>query len=630
LRDTLLRTLVWLGTATVLITEILSLFHLLRPIPIAFCWLLVLVIASRTGHRFVWPVPPLPPSLPAALSAVIAVIAVLIAAAALLYPPNSADAMAYHMPRVVYWAQSGSVAFFPTPYLNQIMLQPMTEYVMLHTYLLTGGDHLINLLACGAFVGYVIGVSGIAAAMGLSTRAQAVAALLCATLPNAILQASGAKNDSMLALWLVCVVYFAVKGDAKLLGLSAGLALATKATGYLFLPPMLLAACILGRRQLAWLAGGILLLNGPQYIRNLRLSGSPLGFDSAQANGVYRWRNQHLSPGALISNLLRNTSEQLGARSPRWNTTVFDTAVSAHRTLGLDPNDRDTTWPGAVFAPPVNANHEANANNRWHLLLFAIAAVFAVRNRRWGFYAAGLVTAFLLFCVYLKWQPFLARLELPLFVLAAPLGAWVLDRLRPSWLALAPCVFFVMGTRLPLLDNWTRPLMHATDRSYFNDMVQWNNRDSYLAAAAEIRRSGCKVVGIDINENQLEYPLQALLHGAFFEHTGVENPSARYADPHAPRPCAIVCLDCAGNQKRLDLYREFGPPLEFGKFLVYRPAEAPLPYGRGSVSGGFANQVQLRFSRVQLRFSRVHLLYRMRLKRSRDRKGAVLRVFSYA
>ena len=221
-----------------------------------------------------------------------------------------------------------SVDFFPTPYLNQIMLQPMTEYVMLHTYLLTGSDRLINLIACAAFAACVIGVSSIAAAFGLSTRAQGIAALLCATLPNAILQASGAKNDSMLTLWLVCAVYFALKRDAKFLGLSVGLALATKATAYLFLPPVLLWGGLAAGGGLSvrlfWLVSGILLLNGPQYLRNLQLSGSPLGFDSAQANGIYRWRNEHFTPAALASNALRNTSEQLGARSAQWNQAVFD------------------------------------------------------------------------------------------------------------------------------------------------------------------------------------------------------------------------------------------------------------------------------------------------------------------
>src|SRR5262249_51234703 len=245
LRDSLLRGLVWLGVFVVLTTEVLSLFHALRPIPLALCWLGALCFCVRSvprpRSRFTF-------SLNLLIAAAIAGIAAIIAVTALLYPPNSADAMAYHMPRVVYWAQAHSVAFFATPYLNQIMLQPMNEYVMLHVFLLTGGDWFINLITWVAFVAYVIGVSTIAAAFGLSARGQAIAALLCATLPNAILQASGAKNDGMLALWLVCAVYFAIKRDAMMLGVAAGLALATRGTAYLFLPPMLLATVEWNRR----------------------------------------------------------------------------------------------------------------------------------------------------------------------------------------------------------------------------------------------------------------------------------------------------------------------------------------------------------------------------------------------
>jgi hypothetical protein len=587
LRDFFLRACVALGVTTAVVTELLSPFHLLRRGPVIFAWLLLVTLAAfRFRARPKLPRIAIRP-LEAALSLAIAAIVAVVAFTSAISPPNSADAMAYHMPRVIYWAQAGSVAFFPTPYFNQISLQPLAEYFALHTYLLSGGDRFVNLITCAAFLGSIVGVSALAGALGLGTKGQAFAAFFCATLPNGILQASGAKNEWMLALWLICAAYWGARENAPLTGFSLGLALATKATAYLFAPPLLLAVLLIRRtpiraRTLAWIAAGVLLVNTPQYVRNLRFSGSPLGYDSAQGDGVFRWRNEHPGWKSTVSNLIRHTSDQLGDRHAGWNQAVFHAALALHRALGIDPEDRDATFPGAPFSPPLNANHEANGNNRWHLLLLGMAALFAVftRKSQWIRYAAGLLTAFLLFCFYLKWQRFMGRLELPLFALAAPLAAAFLETLRPAILSILVCLFLASTARLPLFHNWTRPLQgphsllaSSRDDDYFRDMVEWDYRASYLPAIDLIARSGCTVVGIDISQNQVEYPILALLRernpAVRFLHTGVENASARYALPGQPRPCAVLCPDCADIRSKVALYGSIGPPIDIGRFLLF-------------------------------------------------------------
>ena len=599
MRLEILRAVTLLALLLVGITELLSLFTELRPTPLKVLWAavvccgLAVVVKRQPRLQLQWK------SLdPVVWFAVLGCSAILLitAVTAVVSPPNSADAMAYHLPRIIYWAEQSSVRFFPATYLTQIMLQPFAEYVGLHLYLLTGSDHLINLIQWFASGVSIVAVSLAASWFGAGDRGQAIASLFCATIPAGVLASSGAKNDYVLAMWMVITVCFALRFattasliDAMFLGFACGLALLTKGTAYLFLPWPVAAILLPKWRALvpksALIFTCALIVNTPIYLRNIDLSGSPLGFDSAHANGVYRWRNERLGWKETSSNLLRHTSDQLGGRSDKWNQSVYEAVLSAHEKLGIDPNDSATTWPYAKFTAPANANHEANVPNRFHLaaLLGVTLLILWARDRERALYVASLVCGFLAFCAYLKWQPFMARLILPLFVTASPLMA-VVGELRggiSTLLAqLALCFFLLDTARLPALQNWVRPLkgpssiLKASRQDlYFADLTPWNNKESYVQSAEFVAKIGCDIIGLDTNKYEIEYPLIALVRErkpwVQFVHTEVVNPSRKYPQPITAPPCAIVCLECAGDASRLENYSRFERSNTFGRFVVF-------------------------------------------------------------
>ena len=596
MRDLLLRTLVALGVTALAVTEILGSFHLLTRSALVVTWAVfgaaVMVQLRKNRPQLQRPSISL---LDGVTVFAICCILALTSITAALSPPNTFDALAYHMPRVVYWSQSQSVDFFPTTYLNQISFPPLAEYMTMHMYIITGNDRFANLIVWAAFAASIIGVSSVASALGATSRGQLFAAFFCATLPGAILQASGAKNDLLLAFWLICAVYFGLLGRTIFSGLSFGLAVATKGTAYLF-GPALLAAMI----GITWRKSGhprrfaiashalaaVLLLNAPQYWRNVQLSGSPLGFDSPFANGTFLLKNSEPGFKAMISNALRNVSDQVGARSQHWNQAVYDNVVRLHGLLNIDPNDPDTTWQWSRYGPPENTRHEANANNKWHLLLLCAALLVVTRGAwkhgdlAWLLYGCGVLAGFVAFCVVLRWQPYGARLLVPLFIAGAPLAGVLLARLRPQILALGVCVFLLDNARLPLLENWIRPLrgprsIFQTSREsrYFADIRSMENEGSYVTAADVVARSGCRDVGIDISKNQLEYPFQALAlernPNIRFQHAGVENTSNRYRKQGTPQPCAVLCLDCQGDALKEQTYQEVGAAKTIGRFLLF-------------------------------------------------------------
>jgi hypothetical protein len=220
------------------------------------------------------------------LVAGIGLIVFLVGITAVVSPPNTWDAMAYHMTRVVQW---------PCFFSQQLYLQPWTEYAIMHLDLLYGSDRFVNVVEWLTFIGSVLGVSLLAKCFGAGRRGQLVAAVACATIPEAVLEASGAMSTLAGAFWIVVAVYYLLCWNrlqnwmvALAAAAASGLAILTKGTAFIFLPCVAIACWWIGSPQarkqtlarLPVMGLVILALNGAFFVRNQNLSGSPLGFSN--------------------------------------------------------------------------------------------------------------------------------------------------------------------------------------------------------------------------------------------------------------------------------------------------------------------------------------------------------------
>ena len=199
--------------------------------------------------------------------------------------------MTYHMSRVMHWLQQGSVDHFPTSNTRQIELNPWAEFAILQFQVLSGGDHLANLVQWLSMAGCIIGVSLIASLFAATARGQLLSGLIAATIPMGILQSSSTQNDLVVSFWLVCFVVFGILSVRErsvawtaLMSLSLGLAVLTKGTAYVFAAPFVFWFFLQDvKRSWRHAAGKYLLLgiivlfmNLGHYQRNYQLFRNPL------------------------------------------------------------------------------------------------------------------------------------------------------------------------------------------------------------------------------------------------------------------------------------------------------------------------------------------------------------------
>jgi len=615
---------VFCGTSVVGITEILSLPRLLSQGYVALAWLMISVgaalylsarkrPAAYSANRAASTQTLLDNTTQRLLLCAGALVLV-VGTLALLAPPNTWDAMEYHLPRVVMWMSNRSVRFYPTPDYCQLIYGPWSEYAMMQTYLLSGGDRFVNLVQAFSLLGCAITVSAIAQRLGAGPRGQALAAIVSITIPEGLLEASGPMNTYSSSLWIALTVLFLLdwQRDSSWLntagvGLSAGLAILTKGTAYVFLPFLVLACWLIASmpakiqfiKRSAVLLILIFALNGAHYLRSYQLSGSPLGVPLPEPFPRAQLTMPHATARGTAANILRNISLHLGSPSAAVNTRTEGAFRRAIHAIGVDPDDPNAVWLGMPFEVHGFSLHEIHAGNPLQLFLFAAATLIvywhwkdkSLSAARW--FVLGILAAFIFFAAMIQWQTWAARYHLPLFVLGAAVIGLVLDRYVPRSLGTAIAIVlilyaipFAVMNRTHSFVRWHRvdDIYHPRAELYFSDQHETIAADE-AALANAMNQAGCHNVAIDsyVEDPQVKlsppslyvYPMLALLHADGVTrkvwYTGVENRTIRYASqsPH-PAACAVVCLDCAKIAAKWTRYQSSGSrAFAFGQDVLF-------------------------------------------------------------
>lgn len=495
-------------------------------------------------------------------------------------PPNNYDSMTYHMTRVAHWMQNQTLEHFPTHNTRQLFMSPGAEYAILHLQLLSfGSDRFANLVQWGAFLGAMVVASLLVARLGGGEKSQWFGALLVATTPMAILQASSTQTDLACSCWVLVFAWLVLRIVDRtasvplhywgISGLALALAVATKGTAYVFCAPFVvgLGVVSLSTRSFWPTVRGLMLvgvlafvLNLPHFSRNLATFSHPLG----DALHLRLLQNQERSPGILISNLLRNFSLHLQTPFEEVNEVVEQAVIALHGPLNVDPSVPATTWGGRYYLAET-IFHEDHAGNLLLFGLIVLSGLLLARIRPvdgFWFYLGCAVAGIVLFSVILKWQIWGARLQLPFFLLSVPICSVVLVEAAqlPRRVLIIIAVAAMSSSLLWLFYNTSRPILKNrynvaknildTTRiiQYFN-----NNRGPevpYYYAVVKLKALGCGNVGLMTNLDSYEYPLFSLQReidsrtDISYYHLFVTNDSAR-ARERAPELCAILAIDQA-------------------------------------------------------------------------------------
>jgi hypothetical protein len=602
--DAFVESAVLWGVLVLLLTEVLSTLRMVTLVGVTAAWgVITLALAATLWRSRGAPrvrddaaEVPLWAAIPTLVTLVVTLIVTLVA------PPNSTDALTYHLARVAHWMQHHSVAAYATSVTHQIFMPPWSEYTIMHLQVLAGGsDRFASLVQWLAFLGCLILGYGLARRLGADSRGAGTTVVLIATLPTAIIEASSTQNDLVTAFWSAAFAWFCLDDrrvgqmrETLLAGSALGLAIASKGTAYTICAPFV--GWWLLRRMRSFrvhklmlhagiLACTVLLLNLRLYTQNIRLFHDALGPSAMRA----ALGNASHGFGSLASNIVRNATVHLRTPKTSWNNRIAHSVERLHSWAGLDVQDPATTFPGDTFHVPLMSTYEGRVGNVLHFVIYVLAAgLLWVRPRRTLLHQYSIATfaGALLFCWTFRWQHWHGRLHTPFFILAAPLVATTLQSLLIGRRAAALTVILWLASLPWLLANNMRPLLSIPKtRLTFaaGSIFRVPREDQYFGQATarlywrvvdDLAQSGCSEVGLVGDENTRVYPLVPFARARGLDlrlyYVFLKN-ETRELETHPPLCALFVAEEQPAGWQPGFPYQRFELRWSAGKFAVWAP-----------------------------------------------------------
>ncbi len=452
----------------------------------------------------------------------------------IIYPPNSMDALNYHLARIPSWISHQSVAHYPTGVVRQIYQPPFAEFVILHFNILSKHDYFSNCVQLLFLFFSIVGIVAITEIFGLTLSYKILAVLLSLTIPEVILQATTTQNDIVVSFFVITAFYFAVRSIKKFdtkntvfFGFAIGLGILTKATAYIYMPALvmifgvtlILRLLTLKNYRYLWhaLLFGLVFLtiNFGFYYRNYKLANNFLGVDRKEYKS---YSNEKMSTGILFSSILKNVGNHIGLfHFKRLSVFSAETVIKINQAAGIDINDPANNYFNeqkyeTIYFPA----HPDLAPNFIHLILILTAFTILLFNRKKiNLYVLLLfltiIFQWFLFCFYLKWQPYHTRLHTSIFLLAVPLICYAVKIVGNQ----VKKFFYYLN---PLLLGYAVMVIFANMSAPYNATIKKTRYEKYFLANPfifkeyqgineTIKKSSYKNVGLIMDDSNPEYPL---------------------------------------------------------------------------------------------------------------------------